>query len=751
MKSLRESGRPVPHPFSCRFSRRWLRRSAPLIALVAAFATQARTPASALRAAFRVGFQLPGSAPITADLKNEAQLVGAIRTGSSVPLTVAVDGGDTGDAQMVVTSRIGTRRTTYTRAIHLTGAAQVFRVALAGQEPLYSAGGIKELGAAGSVNIEFLQNGRRLTGAMFTTIPSSLDRTSYNVLALTGRPNALKFLRESDIQLTHHGEKNNATEATERDKPRLLSATPESLPESAQALDAIDAIVLEADYLLNPLTPDQQEAIREYVRQGGRLILVDPQDRTPVAYQQFLASLGTGPFTEVAYTDAKAKNYGAGIVFAAPNTLLTPKMSDRASPLGAYPMRRDYQDFYDAWYVLLGGTDGSAEKVFSPKQTLTNAAQFQNSSEMTDALAGQQAAQTVPFPLVTGFLFAYIVLIIPANYLILKKLDRRELAWVTAPALVFLFSGASYAVAHAIKGGNLTVNRAVVYEAFANTDAVTGQGQFTLYSPRRAAYDISIGDPGDAANPYRNILPTETTRSERSGGASDLTVARDASLTLKGVSVPIWDTRSFNLPVTGSLGGGLEARGTLENGSLRYLLTNHTRHDLRDCCVVVGDQVISMSDIKAGESASAVVAWNGNIAPANTSLNLPYLATAYSSRSGFSLNQADATAEETQARIREAMQNILRTNPLNDYNAGSRGRAAVCAFMGWFDAKTLDVRVDGKSAAGEQENMLYVHLPLPANAKINGETRQARLNLIPKAADAATNDATTTQEVRDAE
>ena len=37
-------------------------------------------------------------------------------------------------------------------------------------------------------------------------------------------------------------------------------------------------------------------------------------------------------------------------------------------------------------------------------------------------------------------LFGYIVLIGPINYLVLRRLDRREWAWVTMPVLIVVFT-----------------------------------------------------------------------------------------------------------------------------------------------------------------------------------------------------------------------------------------------------------------------------------------------------------------------
>ena len=538
----------------------------PLAALALAGAALAIAPASALQMASRVGFQLPGSTPTQTNGKAEGdQTLGMFRPGSCAPLALAISGPETGDAQAIVTATAGTRTITYTRALRLNGTPQTVCLTLSGATTAPD-----EYGNSGTLAIQILQDGRSLAQQEIR-LNGSMARSTLSVLDLTRGVGSLSRSLRDYNRVATSSSSTTSTNNRAYNGPREVTSLPEALPDSAQGYEAIDVVVLNYAYPLEMASAEQQEALHEYTRKGGKLILLgDAQPAQISTLRNNLAALPFKPAAEkfAADHDIRVALDGTGLVLSAPDAALAPAIEFYTGDA-----QRNYERAIGKqWQFLLNGT---GTPLFSPKQALINSsAQISYSSnELIDALAGRQAAQTVPFPLLTGFLLAYIVLIIPVNYLVLKKLDRRELAWITAPVLVFLFSGVSYAVAHAIKGGNLTVNRAVIYEAFANTDTVTGHGQFTLYSPHRAAYDISIGDANDPENPYRSIQPTEAQRIQRGGGASDLTVARNASTSLRNVSVPQWDTRSFEVPVTGSLGGGLEARVTLSNATLHYHLT----------------------------------------------------------------------------------------------------------------------------------------------------------------------------------
>ena len=51
-----------------------------------------------------------------------------------------------------------------------------------------------------------------------------------------------------------------------------------------------------------------------------------------------------------------------------------------------------------------------------------------------------------------AILGGYILLIGPLNYLVLKRLDRRELAWITMPVLIAVFAVSAYGFGTALRG-----------------------------------------------------------------------------------------------------------------------------------------------------------------------------------------------------------------------------------------------------------------------------------------------------------
>jgi hypothetical protein len=93
-----------------------------------------------------------------------------------------------------------------------------------------------------------------------------------------------------------------------------------------------------------------------------------------------------------------------------------------------------------------------------------------------------------------GFLSLYIALVGPLNYLVLNKINRRELAWVTIPLFIILFSVLAWVVGFNLRGNEVTLSRLTLVESWPDTERAHVQEVMGLLSPRRAQYSLSVSD-----------------------------------------------------------------------------------------------------------------------------------------------------------------------------------------------------------------------------------------------------------------
>jgi hypothetical protein len=183
----------------------------------------------------------------------------------------------------------------------------------------------------------------------------------------------------------------------------------------------------------------------------------------------------------------------------------------------------------------------------------------------------------VPFGWVAFFIFLYILLIGPGDYLFLKKVVKRmELTWVTFPLIVLSVSLAAYLGAYAVKGKELRVNKVDVLDVDQSGTAgsairARGTTFFNVFSPQNRDYDVAVlpqpvarppapPSPAGGNGPERPAAGTEVLTTWLgvpepgfggmgggrqvgfSGGGYD-SQPPGGSERLEGLRIPIWSTK----------------------------------------------------------------------------------------------------------------------------------------------------------------------------------------------------------------
>lgn len=254
---------------------------------------------------------------------------------------------------------------------------------------------------------------------------------------------------------------------------------------------------------------------------------------------------------------------------------------------------------------------------------------------LTEALANLPALEVPPAELLLGVLVAYILLIGPVSYAVLGRLDRRELAWVTAPILVLAFSGGSYGIGLAMKGTDIILNEVAVIRTTSGASAASVSTFAGVYSPSRARYDLvargealfsGLQSPfGDGVRqPGRTTEQGELSRLEDLAvGAVGLEAVRaDATiayapalsvrwaLTADGVSGVVTNVGSVPLEDVAvvSTGGGLLVGGLEAGASREFEVSGRNLTDS-----AASDQVYGRAGIDATSESQRRIALRRNV------------------------------------------------------------------------------------------------------------------------------------------
>jgi hypothetical protein len=287
---------------------------------------------------------------------------------------------------------------------------------------------------------------------------------------------------------------------------------PADIPERPEPLEGIAAMVWAADS--SALSEAQRRSIERWIAGGGELLVVGGAD-----WQSRTAGFGDIlPITELAAVDAVphdalAEWVGADTPASATDTVATGALHDESMalvtaddgtvllsmrPVGAGRTILIGTDLaapaYAAWdgaprlwsRVVPSTTDYS--QVFGGGMPIGE----ETLNAMTQALGNLPSLDVPPAELLLVVIVGYILLIGPISYVVLRRMDRRELAWVTAPVLVVLFTGCSFGIGNALKGSDVVTNQIALVRTSTAGGSATVQTYAGIFSPQRASYDLSV-------------------------------------------------------------------------------------------------------------------------------------------------------------------------------------------------------------------------------------------------------------------
>ena len=298
---------------------------------------------------------------------------------------------------------------------------------------------------------------------------------------------------------------------------QVAEAGPSDLPDKAAGYGGVDAFLLRSDAPLDALTEAQADALRGWVAGGGHLVVcggVDPSRFASAFYTGLLpASVGparpavslpgAGPIGALALTPKPLP--GVRVLQSAPDgspLVVSGSYGAGCVTLAAFdPTAKGFQsasfDSGALWRTLLtaGPTEFAAvlphvadrEENFHPGYYGGGDLQL-----LSDAVMRGPSLDAPGTEVIGLFLLVYLIVLVPVNYLVLKRLDRKELAWVTIPLLVLLFAAGTFGVGYAAKGGAVFVNRAAIVETTAGQREAGVYAELGLFSPHRTSYDLSL-------------------------------------------------------------------------------------------------------------------------------------------------------------------------------------------------------------------------------------------------------------------
>lgn len=211
--------------------------------------------------------------------------------------------------------------------------------------------------------------------------------------------------------------------------------------------------------------------------------------------------------------------------------------------------------------------------------------------EIINAIPGLELPSTL---YILAFMFVYTLLIGPLNYLVLRKLDRRDLAWATIPLLIVGFTIFAYLTGFRIRGAEAIVHRLAVVQVPEGTEVGRVHQMVGLFSPRRAYYDLWVNGEG-----VSEISSSDTNSLHVLSEAEGATIT-DLRVDVGGIQ-PFITTGytdvsgvDADIQLVKDATGGLRLEGLVHNGDL----------PLEEAVLLLGNDEQRLGRLEAGEKIS---------------------------------------------------------------------------------------------------------------------------------------------------
>ncbi len=298
--------------------------------------------------------------------------------------------------------------------------------------------------------------------------------------------------------------------------------SPETFPDRPEVLESFDVIVL-GDVQVQALSPGMLEAMEGWVAGGGVLILPGgpnigvnlkglPAQLMPVIAgnaielesASALERLGNEPFPTTYHLSVSDSQVVSGHILAeeggvplavlsrlGQGSVLFLAFDPAAQPLAGWAgMPR-------VWRELL--FQSLPPSVIIPTQaprTYPGGGIPQWPHQLHQAMSNLPALEPPSINVLLGLIGGYILLAGPVNYIVLRRIGRPGLTWVTIPALAVLFSSSAYFLAVGAKGSDVQGSAVSIIQQTHGTDWARVRRMVGVVAPRQGDYRAE--SPGSA-------------------------------------------------------------------------------------------------------------------------------------------------------------------------------------------------------------------------------------------------------------
>lgn len=230
--------------------------------------------------------------------------------------------------------------------------------------------------------------------------------------------------------------------------------------------------------------------------------------------------------------------------------------------------------------------------------------QYYNSNNLQYLATEVPSDKKPPFVWMFSTLAVYIILAGPVLYMILKKLDKRDWAWVCIPALSILFLGSMYLLGFKSRYHSAVMNTVSLIQVSPDGNEASVSSTIGVFNDRRGTLKLEYSGnngmktPFIQNNEYMNYRYNGNTEEGRVVGKYTM----DEPITFEQYDVMLWTPMMLTGEKIIPFNGDILKDLSLSEGKLTGNITNTSPYDLLDAVVIIGTNIIPVGDILGGDT-----------------------------------------------------------------------------------------------------------------------------------------------------
>ena len=396
-------------------------------------------------------------------------------------------------------------------------------------------------------------------------------------------------------------------------KGKIIGLNEKNFPEKSEVLDNFSTILIE-NFDTSKLSPIQYEAIKNWVNSGGILYIGtgDNYKKTLGIFKDDFLK-GNVEKVENISTDKLSKFVTDGkstdeLKLRIANMNLEGKevlVEDKGNPIIQYINKGEGKVILAGFSFGLNPVSDfkyNEEILYKTYSNITGSKQAYENKDgiiwsIREVLRGEGIVPKEKQDILKIIFVIYLILVAPVSYIALKKLDKRELMWITVPVTSLVFSLIIYSTLVMAKSNSVDLDIASVLNLNDN-GILSGDSYGKLLDTSKEDLKVSYKD--------NKLIPVILPRGDQAKKVDykniDMEVLNDSDLVFKNKNL-IAD-KMFKTEINAVEVGKIDAKLGFNGGKLQGTIKNNTNLSLESVFVVTPSGYFDVGNLSQGEEKS---------------------------------------------------------------------------------------------------------------------------------------------------